>query len=234
MNITSIRIIKIRLNLEIGIGAMTALDDIISQNISESNQVSGDSDYGAIINHLFNQTLNEAGTESQRSGHPYLYDTFKCFRLHKTEISIRIHDMYHYVKDNKLLKVLFDDIVEEEPRKEHDNFDDVQGKQNLMKRDVFKIFENVHTLYIQATKAIGKYVYPFSMLSFLDVIQDTMLKKIEIRVEWNGIFKIHPWLGNASSSSGFSAIMTAYKEKQFEISFEKHKYCPCFLTILRS
>ena len=107
LNIKSIRLIETRMNLESHIGAITALDCIISRNLYRDNAISEHSNYGTIIKNLFDNNDSSQSTASNIRFSPYIYQSFNCFIAHKEKIRICLMNVARYVKDRQLLQLLF-------------------------------------------------------------------------------------------------------------------------------
>lgn len=223
LDITSIRIIEENLNLEDSISAITALDNIISNNVFPNNRIPDGSNYGIIINQLLSQMMNKEASnqESTLNIHPYLYTTFKCFIAYKKEISIHIDRINDYVKDKKLLNILFDDIVKEKTELRDKEFAEVHSDQNLIRPAVFSVFKNLEIVNIITASNLGYSIYPFSLLSFLDIIEQTKVNKISIRSNYNYDEKFYPWLDDIETSSAFASVVAAYKMKKFDATIKR-------------
>ena len=64
------------------IGAITAYDNCISDNIYYENEIYEDNKYGAKLKALFNYVLNN---KLEKVYNGYIYNTFECFRRNKKE-----------------------------------------------------------------------------------------------------------------------------------------------------
>ena len=227
LNITSIRIIKNHLNLGQTISAITALDHILSRNVDKHNQILKESNYGDIISHLFDYMLNDNPSNQEFKLHPYVYDTFKCFANFKSDIDISLHDGRKWVRDKKLLNLLFHGIVKAEIKRntDKDGYVELENKNNLIKPEFFRIFNNVEKIIISASSSIpdeGKFVYPMNLLSLLNIISDTKVKKMQINVNKHKDIGICGWLGAIESSSKWSTITNAYIDRGFQIELQEN------------
>lgn len=223
LNIISIRIIENHLNLKTTISAITALDNILTNNVDDHHKISGDQSYGRIISHLFDYALTDNPSNQQFPMHPYIYDTFKCFANHKTKIDIQLHNINNYVEDRKLLDLLFHSLVKEEVTSNNE-YVEVRNRQNLLKGYLLKIFKNVEEINITASSSVpdyGKFVYPFSILLLLNVIDDTKINKFKINVDRNTDLNVIGWLGSIEKSKLVTSIVRMYKERGYGIKVNK-------------
>ena len=200
LNITSIRIIQTNINLKTYIGAITALDSIISGNLSYSNPVSEDSKHCRIIKNLFNHASDaQLSSLDKIKILPYIMETFKTLIQHKEKIDVNIPNVHLYMKEKNLLELLFDDLVRD-GKEDIGSWIQSDAKTNLLKPAVFQIFHNVKELHIDAR------YYPFSLSEFLSRIQDTSIDEVSIDI------------GNKDlAGSNWKVIQDQYKEQQFDI-----------------
>ena len=93
-------------------------------------------------------------------------------------------------------------------------------KRNLIKPDVFRIFQNVRELEINGASFNRSVIYPCSLEFLLEIIVNTKLNKITISTGITGILSSTPsvWLQSLESSTYFASMEEKYKEKKFEIS----------------
>ena len=114
LNIVSIRMIKNKMNLETYIGAITALDCIISGNLFKDNTIYEHSKYRNIIKSLFLYKSDpELSSDNTMEFDPYIYQTFNSFICHKEQIVFEIENIRKYLKDKRLLQLLFYHSVKE-------------------------------------------------------------------------------------------------------------------------
>ena len=186
LNIASIRIIEHRVNLEGIIGALTALDNILSNNVSRDYSVAATSKIGGVLRRLFEAKLFGA----KLTCNPYVAETFKCFVHHKTKIQIETHQIYEHVEDQEILNGLFYDICGMDHTNEVSVSDlNIYKDRNLPKRILFDIFHNVQVLEIVITNTDfwtkAEKIYPISWFTLLNLIKDTLLNEVNIFVEKN-------------------------------------------------
>ena len=183
LNIVSVRIMKDRMNLENQIAALSALDTMLSMN--------EDRDTINVQNPLIKPILKELFADisprpaSERKLYPYIYDTFHCFRKHKTKIEIELGDLIELKKKDKkgLVDMLFYDLgyLQRIQQNSWEKIEKSCNKEqiNLMRPCLFEIFGNVKEIYINAYDLDGAEYpcwYPFSLLSLLSIIGDTVDK----------------------------------------------------------
>lgn len=220
INITSIRIIRTNLNLVNQIGAITALDAILSGHMTV---VPSDKGYGMIIKELFDYNYDTRSSNAGENKFPqYVYDTFKSLIDHKEKAMISIHSLER-ILDKSLLSLLAHDIVKVEDESD-DELDDPMGIQdyatnvvikdfgidwidssdtkNLIKPRLFEVFTNLKEVSIHA------YEYPFSLSGFLSNLQNTSIAKVRIKGNLE--------LDKVAALSSFSPIRL-YKEHQYDI-----------------
>ena len=128
----------------------------------------------------------------------YILESFHCFVNAKQEIKVDLRKLDEYCGNKGLLGLLFSKLVKDTRLKEKD--------QNLIKRDLFKLFANVNYLLIYCHE------YSFCLSSFLSVIDNTKIDKVEIYGD--------KWLPSIASSSSYDFICTQYKKANFDLKFE--------------
>ena len=166
-------------------------------NVDHRNKISDNSADVEILSLLFSYSTSSSSKENLKIN-PYILNTFKCFVNHKQEIRIDIGLLDKYCFNKELLGLLFSKIVSDTNTKYED--------QNLIKKQVLKVFGNVTSLYIQS------YSYSFSLLAFLSIIDGTNINKVEIYGK--------EWLPSIASSSSFSDICTEYQKLGFKVEFK--------------
>ena len=196
------------MNLEQYIGAITAFDSIISDNIDGSNEIPSESSSGSILSDLFKYYTGSKLEEYKRTFPKYIYQTFNTFRKHKQKIKIDMDFINDYLHDKILLNLLFDNVV----RDEDGSWIEVDNKQNVLKSDVLELLQNVNRIEIDYA-----WNYPFSLLQFLSNIENTSVTKVSIWIGSKGVFEL-------KSSTYFDKIRNDYKAKQFEIKLEYYQY----------
>eukprot|EP01084_Bolivina_argentea_P034533 63942_1 len=112
----------------------------------------------ALINH-------ELGVSSQGL-HPYITSTMESFTNKKTQIVINIRYLDQYFQ--KLNHLIMENVVEY-------NFGDAvdESKDNMLKPDIFTLFPKMTelTIYASGFDEWGILIYPFSLNSFLSLLQ---------------------------------------------------------------
>ena len=203
MNVESIRIIENNLNLEKVIGAMTVLDNCVSGGIDRDTKISGSCGYGINVNVLFDYIL--FGKKAKK-WNQYVYDTFQCFVKNKTEMIVGIRLLAQCVEDELLLNLIFSKID-----KNNEEVMDETNLTNMMRPEIFKIFENLQEIYFSS------WDYPFSLFAFLSLITSTTMKKAVIYAQPDG------WLSDLWSSYE-KEIVEEYSARGFEVTLKQHKY----------
>ena len=206
LNTTTIRLISDRVNLNKQIKAITAFDNVIT--LTNTPEISEDAGHGFII-----RKLVESLKEKQYKFHPYVHDTFKCFCDNKKEIRITRY-LAENVKDQALSDVLIPELVQQEWYDEDDLsvwFGD-NKTQNMINPMIFDLFQNLKEVYIY-----GEY-HPFSLSSFLSMIQNTSIRKVTIEIEGFSIMI-------TSTSAEYVELKTKYKEKQYEMEIQHEGGC---------
>ena len=183
INVSSIRIIEHNLNLESAIGAITALDNIISNKIyGRIHTISSASGYGSKLSVLFDSALR--GTKGKKLNQ-YVFDTFLCFAKNKTKIDINIDKLASYVQDKALVNLVFHEVDKNDDETKEENL------KNLIRPQMFQIFDNVQEIAIDT----GGY-YKFSASRFLSLIENTKINKAS-GISWQGVdvrakgFEVH-------------------------------------------
>ena len=178
-----------------------------------------DDKYGVIIGELFNYVLNGNSMALQKESlmNPYIYDTFRCFVEHKTRIEIHLGDTHANTEDKALIDLLFYELKADgvDYSNNHESDSGNSEYRNLLRPRVFQVFPNIEQIYIIVSgRSSTGLVYPFSLLLFLDMIKDTLVKQIRLR----SLDK--QWLGDLEAQSEFVPIASKYKEMNFEMEFE--------------
>ena len=102
--IGSVLIISRSLNLEKQIKAITALDNIISDNINDRNGISKSDEYASILSELI---CVISDSKSKMKFNPYLYKTFRSFTTHKKVIQISLSYVHQYILNQELKDLFF-------------------------------------------------------------------------------------------------------------------------------
>ena len=207
--IASIRMVEDQINLESYVAAITALDNVLSNNLFNDNEITKDSKQGIIIKHLIKHHVNLQSTTSKRQLPSYVYQTFESFVNHKRKIDIDINNANTYIEDEELSEELFDNLAKGW-RRDHSvtAWVDAKSDKNLIKSSVLRMFINVKDVIIT-----GTYRNAFSLIGFLSRIQNTSIKNVTIHVEP----EVCSFL---KSSTEFKLIKTEYEAKKFNIKVD--------------
>ena len=197
MNISSIRIQETSSNLEKLVKPITTLDMIVSENVNWDNEIDDNSGHASLISTLFKRHLNPTLFENVVCN-PYILKSFRCFINTKQEIRVSLRDLGRYCRNKALLGLVFSKLVKNKEVKEKD--------QNLLNKEVLKVFAHVNYLYISCWK------YSFCLLSFLSVIDGTKVNKVDI----DGIY----WLPIIACSSSFDFICSQYQKANYKLEFK--------------
>ena len=121
-----------------------------------------------------------------------------------------MHLIDWHLQDQKVRRVLFDDIVRipHEIDKHIAFWTDETNSQNLPEYLFFEGFKNTEEIEIQASS------YPFSLLSLLSRIQITSVNKVVI-------FARKEIWSELKSRSSFRSILNAFSENQFAIKIDR-------------
>ena len=194
MNVTSIRIVEHNLSLEKVIQAVTALDNIVSNNITWPEHMIPDSSaYGSRLGVLFRYVLYG---KKEKQWNQYVFDTFHCFAKSKTRLNISLWRLSMYVKDQVLLNLLFHKFG-----RNYKGVMDEQNLTNLIKPEFFKIFDNVESIILHCYNGYG-----FSLFGFLSLIAKTKINEATIifNVGESGLSRSDKkGIAEKSSASGF-------------------------------
>ena len=181
MQINSIRIIQDCLNLQSQIKAITALDNIISDDVDENCEIEEGQKYGSILSELMSPS-------KPYIFHPYLYETFQCFARHKKEIRINLYNIDKHVLDKQLKELLFSSLVWANAdylghRSIKGWIYDDTNQENLIRPKIFGVFQHVEHLYMNVLSDFKQ--YPFSLARFLRIIRITDISKITLDMGQN-------------------------------------------------
>ena len=134
----------------------------------------------------------------------YIYDTFECFCMHKTQIILHLfalEDMNEGLRD----LILYG--LERSKRSRM-----IGDKTNLFRKEILDIFENVNSLIFPFCQK-----YSFSMLGLLQLIESSEIQKVTIRFT----YEEDNWFSRLSKSSEWMDDINAkYKEKNWKIKYE--------------
>ena len=173
---------------------------------------------------MFDYISNDDESNDEWPLDPYLYDTFRCFVNHTTSIDFDLDTLNEHCENKKLLALLFGEFVKEEV-KENNKFIKEYNQQNMIKPKALQIFSRLRYIHFCATNTDydfgAKYIYPFSIMAVLDLIQTTGLDRIKITFWKNKEFDIVPCLGLFESSSMYSSIQKDCHAKQIKMTIEK-------------
>ena len=160
------------------------LDDILSDNVSSSNQILHQPKVALIVNQLFCSVISG----KDYPGNKYLWKAFKAFLNQKESIGLHLRELDENCHDKALLKVLFSDIVEMD---DYEKYSEKKYRnKNILRPEIISVFKNVKRLWIRCQsilyvregyrKAIKDYSYPLSMESLLSSIKNTHVNRVEI------------------------------------------------------
>ena len=204
LNIASIRIQRTSSNLAKLVAPITYLDQIISDKTAISDfkhKIPNNPEYCSILLSLFKYSLKPSITHK---GNPYIFKTWDCFVNNKKEIRLNLDDMNGFCSENEdFMEVLFTYIVRKKYGRDHINED-----QNLIKKDVLKVFKNVTYLYISSKW------YSFSLEAFLSVIDGTRIDKIVIDDNEG------QWLPYIVLETSFNSICTKYENANYKLEYD--------------
>ena len=181
---------------------ITILDHIISNNVRWNNEIADSAEDVSILKRLFGYYLSP-WSQGKIKGNQYIFDTFQCFANHKETIKINIAYLDWYCHNKDLLALLFDKIINTRYNPSSDSL-----TQNILRKDVIKIFKNVKTLRIWAGD------YKLSLLSLLSLIDGTQITEVKI---YNAY-----WIGAINSSSSINDIVNKYKNANYEVKIKEY------------
>ena len=220
LNVSSIRIIEDRSNVQSAIQAISALDHILSES---SPLASSNKKYGLILGDLFNYFCSlQPSLPNSIKYHEYVYQSFKSLVHFKTIIKIDIHSIATQVHDAVLRKLIIPTLI----RKEYERKDffswiaDDQNQENLINPVIFIIFKQVKEVEINTSGGIHQdehtlshgYHYPFSWLSLLSMIKMTSIKRVKIIT------------GHTIPSSEYNELLQKYDDHKIELQVDQSKY----------
>ena len=110
---------------------ITTFDQIISDSF---HRIEDNASYFSLISWLFGYCLSGSLVEKVVCN-TYILKSFQCFVNNKQEIRVDLDNLDKYCFNKGLLGLLFSKLIKETSVKEKD--------QNLLKRNVLKVFENV-------------------------------------------------------------------------------------------
>ena len=215
LNISSIRIIETRSNLESVIRVITMLDMCISNNADASWKnwgVSEHEDDGKTLKALFKHATEEPVSNQ------YIANTFDCFRKNKKALCIYYRSLYTAVP-KQISALLVGKLIEYRWKgsKEFDSEYAIRNSEenmatNALNDELFKVFPNVSTLILTTFRTRGILCesshFPFSLLKLLSIIKDTAVKHVVISGTWFGEFQ--------SSFVGYNVI-NPFREAKIKI-----------------
>jgi len=178
---------------------ITTLDQIISDNVYLANKIEDNLVHFSVVSWLFEYCLSGSLVEKVVCN-AYILKSFQCFVNNKQEIRVNLQMLDISVSNKGLLGLLFSKLVSETSVKEKD--------QNLLNKQVLKIFKNVNYLYINSSG------YSFCSSSFLSVIEDTKVTKVNMYGS--------DWLPSMASSSSFNFIVSQYQKVNFKLEFKNN------------
>ena len=204
INVTSIRIIEDNLNLEEVIGAISALDDIISNKIDSETEdkISSSCGFGLKLSVLFDYILYG---RKEKNWNQYIFDTFHCFAKSKIKIDIKLQGLKFYVQDRDLLNLIFYKLAFKNKEIMHE-----ENVTNSIRPEIFKVFDNAKEITIRTGSGGG---YGFSLFGFVSLITKTKINKATITGRW--ITDL--WISSEEE------IMTKMSAGQFKAEYDKNK-----------
>ena len=105
ITVETIRIIDHGSNLQKQVEAITKFDEILT--VEEINNLSFEREYGSTVKDII-----ESAKGNTKQFHPYIYDTFNCFRHNKKHIRVDIDKLVAHVKDEGLLSLIIPEYRE--------------------------------------------------------------------------------------------------------------------------
>lgn len=203
LHIKSIRKVKSNMNLEEPIGAITALDSLLTADTTANSLKGMDNKKASIIKELIEYKLISG---KKQIFDKYVYDTFECFINHKETISFIPYYFYEEnMKDEKLLDLLIYEYKDTKRLTNVISWDDVDDRRNLMKPEIFQVFTNLKTINVSIE-------YPVSLLALLSMIKDTSVENVAMPVIASTLFP---------SSSVLKSIESEYKKEGFVMLTEE-------------
>ena len=97
------------------IGAITAYDNCISDNIHQYNKINEENKYGLKLKALFNYVLNN---KLEKVYNQYIYHTFECFRRNKKKLIIDLYDMTDCCEDKELSNLILCKLNDKDKKQE--------------------------------------------------------------------------------------------------------------------
>ena len=213
INISSIRILESRLNLEKMIGAMTVLDNCISDNIHWANTIDQyeSNKHSAKLKALFNYVLNN---KLEKIYNQYIYNTFDCFRRNKKELIIDLWDLGVHCKDQELSSLILCQLNEKHKKQQ---IADDEISYCLHSR-LFYIFPNVVKVVIERSH---KYFNRLSLFGLISVIQNTNVREVRIGAHNGWMQDDQSWIDVLYGSSMKEEIVDRFAKSNFTLQFKK-------------
>ena len=204
LNITTIILRSTSSNLETLIRPITILDNILSNNIGRGNPIPDNAKDVLVLNDLFSSFLSRKGYAANQ----YISDSFMTFITSKQKIRMCLYNLNKYCKNQKSLKLIFNDMIQVD-KDAHDKYkyDEMIKKknQNLLNSNVLKLFKNVTYLEIRSAR------HPVSLESLLELINGTQIREVEISGH-NILLSLEAW-------SSLADIRCKYKKANFNMEF---------------
>eukprot|EP01084_Bolivina_argentea_P256132 431125_1 len=188
--------------------AMVNGSNMFKMKCSESIKVKRKK-HESMLHSLIRNELEEKGEEkndidyrNKLKGLEYVVSTFRTFCLNKTKIVLNMDYLHRYFKE---LNHLVISVITRY------NFNDnAEIMQNILRKDVIKLFRNVSEIIIYSTDRTGKYPYPFALALMMKCVDSAVnLKKISIKAT-------HKYAENMSDRKNY------WKSRSWiEMEFEK-------------
>lgn len=213
LNIQSIILQSTSSNLEPFIGPLTILDSILSNNVNMNNEIPHDNKVVSVVSQLFSSVLSG----KEYIGNLYVWRTFNTFIMNKKWILVNIDQLHEHCSNNKLLKVIFYDLIKKDKNQDVYSMMIKNKNQNLLKSDIFKLFANVNYLEIHSLQ------HPFSLESLLALMTSTNIQLVNIL---GG-----KWISSVRQWSLFDDILNKYDKAMFILEFEEHHHQEDLLQI---
>eukprot|EP00484_Ammonia_sp_Unknown_P022647 CAMPEP_0197027098 /NCGR_PEP_ID=MMETSP1384-20130603/7073_1 /TAXON_ID=29189 /ORGANISM="Ammonia sp." /LENGTH=797 /DNA_ID=CAMNT_0042455895 /DNA_START=21 /DNA_END=2414 /DNA_ORIENTATION=- len=217
INVEALYILKTNQKFEALVDAMCYLDKMVNGDSLCTHSLS---DHRAkLLCHLIAVTLGES-VDEEAMFDPYILSSFKQYIESKKHIQLDLDDIYdsghQMVKDimlHTMEKRAVDEVKQCAIRKATDLV-------NLPQSAILKIFRDVQHLTIRTTYAGGAHFYSFSLLSLLNCISGSMVRRVEIKADVDG-YDGHGecWLDVLwADEKRRSEIVSAFKDAKYNIA----------------
>merc|ERR1712228_809790 len=176
----NLRLIKTKENYKEFVSAIWFFDLMLTG--ADLNEVIQNKINRFYVANLMNLCLKK---ETKASFPPFIIECFDAFIRNKKQIIFNLIDLCRD-GDKRMNHLLFLSLEQRCYDEEIQRKDD--DKNNMMKSEIFSLFQNVQTLIIQSTNNYGGYdSYSFSLMALLNAISQSNLNQIIIKSkEYNG------------------------------------------------